>query len=71
VVAVDLTHVSFLGTAGLSVLIDAACEAEWTTKPLRTVVDEHHPVIRPIQLAGLDAMLVLCDSLADALRLEP
>jgi anti-sigma B factor antagonist len=70
VVAVDLTRVDFLGAAGLSVLIEAASEAEWTTKPLRIVVDEHHPVIRPIQINGLDAMLTLCDSLADAVQLE-
>jgi anti-sigma B factor antagonist len=70
VVAVDLTRVSFLGSAGLNALVNAACQAEWTTKPLRIVVNEHLPVIRPIQLTGLESMLVLFDSVADALSVE-
>jgi anti-sigma B factor antagonist len=70
VVAVDLLGVSFLGSAGLSALVRATGLAQASGKSLRIVVNDHRPVLRPIQLMGLDQMLPLCCSLADALRLE-
>jgi anti-sigma B factor antagonist len=69
-VAVDLLGVSFLGSAGLSALVRATGLAQASGKSLRIVVNDHRPVLRPIQLMGLDQMLPLCCSLADALRLE-
>jgi anti-sigma B factor antagonist len=67
VVVADLTEVTFLGTAGLSALVGAACEAERRSGPLRVVVDETRPVIRPIQITGLDVILTLYHDLVDAL----
>jgi len=69
-VAVDLVGVSFLGSAGLSALVDANDLARESGKSLRFVVNDHRPVLEPIQLGGLNQLLVLCYSLADALRLE-
>jgi anti-sigma B factor antagonist len=69
VVVADLTGVTFLGTAGLSALVGAACEAERRNGPLRVVVDEAHPVIRPIQITGLDSVLMLYRDVVDALGL--
>jgi anti-sigma B factor antagonist len=66
VAIIDLTRVSFLGSAGLSALIDVTDDAREHSKPLRIVVDAHHPVIRPIQLTGLESYLALCNSVADA-----
>jgi anti-sigma B factor antagonist len=70
VVALDLCGVTFLGSAGLSALISASRQAKGSGKPLRIVVDEHRPVIRPIQLAGLQDLLALCYNVAAALALE-
>jgi anti-sigma B factor antagonist len=69
-VAVDLTRVSFFGSAGLQALVQSADLAREGCKPLRIVVNEHRPVLLPIQLTGLDQLLALYDSLADALRFE-
>jgi anti-sigma B factor antagonist len=69
-VAVDLTRVSFFGSAGLQALVQSADLAREGCKPLRVVVNEHRPVLLPIQLTGLDQLLALYDSLADALRFE-
>ena len=71
VAVIDLTRVSFLGSAGLSVLVDATGEAREHSKPLRIVVDAHDPVIRSIQRRGLESYLALCNSVADALGLQP
>jgi anti-sigma B factor antagonist len=52
VVAVDLLGVSFLGSAGLSALVRATGLAQASGKSLRIVVNDHRPVLRPIQLMG-------------------
>jgi anti-sigma B factor antagonist len=57
-VVVDLTEVTFLGTKGLKALVDAHQAARPST-PLRVVVDHTRPVIRPLQLTGLDRILSL------------
>jgi anti-sigma B factor antagonist len=57
-VVVDLTEVTFLGTkAGPST-------------PLRVVVDHTRPVIRPLQLTGLDRTLSLYDYRHEALAAD-
>jgi anti-sigma B factor antagonist len=66
---VDLTEVTLLGSPGLRTLRDSAEEAVhhrglW---PLRIVVDEARPVIRPIEMVGLDQILALYHSVSDAL----
>ncbi len=62
----DLTAVEFLASRGLGTIVEAQREGGATT-PLRVVVDHARPVVRPIQLSGLDAVLTLFDSVEDAL----
>ena len=68
---VDLTTVSYLGSAGLTALVNATCEAEALREPLRIVVDANRPVIRPIELTGLDHLLSLFHSVDEALAAGP
>lgn len=65
----DLTAVGFLGSPGLRALADAAQESRLHrgNEPLRVVVDHVRPVIRPIEIVGLDGVLALYFSVADAL----
>lgn len=67
VLVVDLTQLSFLGSAGLQALVDATRAARRRREPLRIVVDENRPVIRPIELTGLDDLLALFHSVDQAL----
>ncbi|HEY0803858.1 MAG TPA: anti-sigma factor antagonist [Pseudonocardiaceae bacterium] len=69
VLVLDLTQVEFLGSAGLRALLDSAAEAMRLDgyQPLRVVVDENRPVVRPIEIVGLDNVLALYDSVSDAL----
>lgn len=62
----DLTTVTFLGSAGLTALLQATRHAEQRREPLRIVVDSNRPVIRPIQVTGLDDVLSLYHSVAEA-----
>jgi anti-sigma B factor antagonist len=66
---IDLSEVTHLGSAGLRALFDSAREAvkHRGYQPLRVVVDDTHPVIRPIEIVGLDNVLALYNSVADAL----
>jgi anti-sigma B factor antagonist len=66
-VVVDLTKVTFLGSPGLAALVDAVNEARRQGGPLRIVVDSARPVIRPIELTGLDDVLALYDTVEEAL----
>jgi anti-sigma B factor antagonist len=71
-VIIDLTAVDFLGSAGLRALLDAqaGCAAR-KGQPLRVVVDHNRPVIRPLQLTGLDQQLCLYHDVDDALSASP
>ncbi|MFC4852623.1 STAS domain-containing protein [Actinophytocola glycyrrhizae] len=64
---VDLTDVPYLGSSGLSALLDANREAAARQAPLRIVVDANRPVIRPIEITGLDQVLHLYHSVEEAL----
>ena len=66
---VDLSAVRFLGSAGLQMLFDSAAEAvhQRGSEPLRVVVDHTRPVVRPIEIVGLDNVLALYRSVGDAL----
>ena len=64
----DLTNVTYLGSAGLTALLDATRRAESRSEPLLVVVDANRPVIRPIEITGLDEVLRLYHSLDEALR---
>lgn len=65
----DLTNVRFLGSVGLRTLRDTAREAGRHPGfvPLRVVVDQQRPVIRPIEISGLDQILALYHTVDDAL----
>ena len=65
---VDLTSVTFLGSRGLTALLNATEEAEERREPLKIVVDSNRPVIRPIEITGLDQVLRLYHSVDEALR---
>jgi anti-sigma B factor antagonist len=67
---IDLTKVTFLGSSGLSALVRAAQQAERRLGPLRIVVDSNRPVIRPLELSGLDQVLALYHTVEEALRPE-
>src|SRR5690242_8197049 len=66
---VDLTTVQFFGSAGLRTLSESAEQAarEPGFQPLRVVVDHNRPVVRPIEITGLDTVLALYYDLAGAL----
>lgn len=61
----DLTEVSFLDSAGLSLLARAHMAAGERT-PFRVVATQR-AVLNPIQLTGMDKMLNLFDTVAGAL----
>ncbi|WP_084655325.1 STAS domain-containing protein [Nocardia altamirensis] len=66
VLVVDLSQVEFFGSAGLSVLLVAAESVP--AGSLRVVASP--PVRRPIEVTGLDKLLTVFNSLADALAVE-
>ena len=68
ILVIDLTKVTFLASQGLQVLVDVTQAAEQRREPLRIVVDHTRPVIRPIQMTGLDEVLALFVSIEDALH---
>jgi anti-sigma B factor antagonist len=65
---IDLTDVTFLGSPGLQALVEATEAAEHRREPLRIVVDNTRPVIRPIQSTGLGEVLALFDTVTQALQ---
>ncbi|HEX3591497.1 MAG TPA: anti-sigma factor antagonist [Pseudonocardiaceae bacterium] len=69
ILVLDLADVEFLGSAGLRTLLDSAREAMGHPgyQPLRVVVDSNRPVVRSIEIVGLDNVLALYDSVPDAL----
>lgn len=67
----DLTGVTFLGSSGLTALIDVTRQAEERRESLRIVVDANRPVIRPIELTGLDDVLSLYHSVEEAVQAGP
>ncbi|MEV6913172.1 STAS domain-containing protein [Amycolatopsis sp. NPDC051071] len=64
----DLTTVDFLDSAGLATLVAAHTHAETRRKHLRIAVDSNSPVIRPIEVTGLDVMLRLYHTVEEALH---
>ena len=65
-VVLDLSRVRFLASSGLSALQEVTVESERRGDPLRIVVDTARPVVRPIQIAGLQRRLALFHSVEDA-----
>ncbi|GDY32281.1 STAS domain-containing protein [Gandjariella thermophila] len=68
-VVVDLLDVSFLDAAGLGAMVRVQQRCHQHGHRLR-VVASHRPVLRPLTLTGLDAVLEVVPSLADALHPE-
>ena len=68
ILVIDLTGVSFMDSRGLQVLVDVTQAAQRQRELLRIVVDHVRPVIRPIEVTGLDEVLALFDSIEDALH---
>lgn len=66
----DLTAVTFLNSAGLTMLLQATDRAQALHEPLRIVVDANRPVIRPIQVTGLDDELALYHTVDEAVRAD-
>ncbi|GAB3878041.1 STAS domain-containing protein [Kibdelosporangium lantanae] len=64
----DLTQVSFLDSAGLTALVVVHGYVEDRGDVLRIVVDANRPVIRPIELTGLDTALNLYHTVDEAVR---
>lgn len=62
----DLTHVSFFGSTGISTLITAHELADAHGKDFH-VVAPHRAVKRPLQVTGVADVLVLHDSVDEAL----
>lgn len=62
----DLTNVSFLDSAGLTILLEATLRAEGNQESLGIVVDANRPVIRPIEVTGLDEVLTLFHTVEEA-----
>lgn len=69
VLVLDLTKVWFLGSPGLRALLDGAKEAggQPGRLPLRVVVDRNRPVLRPIEMTGMDNVLALFYDVDEAL----
>ena len=65
-VVLDLTDVRFLDSAGLATPLRITEESEDRGEPLRIAVDQNRPVIRPIQITGLEHRLALFDSVDEA-----
>lgn len=63
----DLTAVTFLGSAGLTALALGTAHAEARREPLRIVVDANRPVIRPIEVTGMNDVLRLYHTVDEAL----
>ena len=68
----DLSEVRFLASSGLRALRQSAVEAvrHRGLRQLRVVVDQNRPVIRPIEIIGLDAFLALYHTVEDALTAD-
>ena len=60
-VELDLSGVTFLGSAGLTVLVRAHRTAEGTGRVLRVRCGTGRAVLRPLQITGLVDVLTLAD----------
>ncbi|HEY0573710.1 MAG TPA: anti-sigma factor antagonist [Pseudonocardia sp.] len=67
-IVVDLTDVTFLGSTGIAVLVDAHWQAVQLNIPLSIVVASDGAVHRTLRTAGVDRHLKLHHDLGAALR---
>ncbi|WP_214405128.1 STAS domain-containing protein [Pseudonocardia lacus] len=66
-VVLDMLGVEFLSSSGLGVLVSLNDEARSIGTPLRVVVDQDRPVMRPIRTMGLDDVLSIFGTVDEAL----
>jgi anti-sigma B factor antagonist len=70
VLVLDLTAVTYLGSVGLAILLETTDDlTQRSSAPhsFRVIVDENKPVIRPIQIGGVQSMIRLHHDVDDAL----
>jgi anti-sigma B factor antagonist len=65
-VVLDMLEVEFLSSSGLGVLVALNDEARAIATPLRVVVDQERPVMRPIRTMGLDDVLSMFGTVDEA-----
>lgn len=68
ILVIDLTEVTFMSSQGLQALMDVTHAARQRRTSLPIVVDHTRPVIRPIEVTGLDNALALFHTVEDALH---
>ncbi|HVL85080.1 MAG TPA: STAS domain-containing protein [Pseudonocardia sp.] len=68
VVVLDLTGVTFMGSTGIAVLVDADWQARQRGAQLRVVVDDTRAVVRPLDAAGIRRHLAAYADLDSALH---
>lgn len=66
-VIVDLSEVTFLSPAGLTVLAESAHLCDCRGLALRVVVDHSRPVVRPLEMTDMDTELRLYHTLREAI----
>jgi anti-sigma B factor antagonist len=66
-VVVDLTRVTFMGSTGIAVLVDASWEADQRGRTLRVVTGSAPAVVRPLTATGVDSLLATHPDLDSAL----
>jgi anti-sigma B factor antagonist len=64
-VVVDLSDVTFFGSAGIAALLDAREQCEGAGSELRLVAT-NHPVLRSLEIAGVLELLPVYPTVADA-----
>jgi anti-sigma B factor antagonist len=62
----DMLEVEFLSSSGLGVLVSLNDDARAVGTPLRVVVDQTRPIMRPIRTMGLDDVLSLYGTVDEA-----
>lgn len=70
VLVLDLSAVTYFGSVALAILLETAealTERSPVLHPFRVVVDQNMPVIRPIQIGGVQSLIRLHHRLDDAL----
>lgn len=65
-VVLDMLGVEFLSSSGLGVLVSLNDEARAIATPLRVVVDQERPVMRPIRTMGLEDVLTMFGTVDEA-----
>lgn len=70
-VVLDLTEVSFIGAAGLTVFVDHHQRCAQRGSTLRLVTGGNRRVLRVLAITSLDTAFTLADTLDQGLRPEP